>query len=209
MGGRRKRKPNEGAAQEPPSKETKRAPHASGHNLSQRRSNVTNDWDKHLGPAISHFSSLHLPTVRAILQRYRYLRTESPVSSNKTIALSITKEVIELWSKAWIPHIDELGTYKSVRKQMDVWANSSRRQENRSKPEFQASLDQLLDIRPAKLRSLEALEKYLKSSRNEDWESDLAFFKGQMMVSLPYKWINNDFPFLPCNILKKCEENYS
>lgn len=162
MAGNKKRKLDEEPTEGPP---PKKAARGSVHKLSQRHSNVTDDWDKHLGAAIAHFSPLHLPTVRTVLQRYRHLRTESPREKKNDIALAIAKEIIPLWEKAWIPHLDELATYKAVLKQIDTWALSSKRKETRGKSEFQDSLNQLFDIRPVKMRSIEELEKYLKSSR--------------------------------------------
>ena len=167
----------------PPTKELKK-PHGSGHDLAQCQSNVTGDWDHNLGLAIDHFSPLHLPTVRAVLQRYRHLHTENLREKISTIASVITKEVTELWDKAWIPHYeDELSIYNIVLKAIDMWANSSHCPQNRAKPEFQGALDQLLDIRPQQLWPIEALEKHLRMSRNKDQQSDLTFFKGQLKVS--------------------------
>ena len=88
----------EGSKNAPP-KELKK-PHGSGHDLAQHQSNVTGDWDHNLGPAIDHFSPLHLPTVRAVLQRYRHLHTENLREKKSTIASVITKEVTELWDRA-------------------------------------------------------------------------------------------------------------
>ncbi len=176
-----KRKLDEESSQGPP---PKKPTHGSGHKLSQRHSKVSSDWDTHLGPGNDHFSPLHLPIVRAVLQRYRYLRTENPTDKKINIASVIAHEVISLWDKAWIPHHEFRATQKAVLKEIDAWIKSSHRPESRGKAEFQDSLNQLFDIRPVSLRSMEALEKHLKSSRNEDWQSDLTFFKGQMKVSL-------------------------
>ena len=75
MGGTMKRKLDGEPANGPT---PRKRPHASVHKLSQRHSNVSTDWDKHLGQAIHRLSPSHLPTVRAVLQRYRYMRTENP-----------------------------------------------------------------------------------------------------------------------------------
>ena len=175
------KKKRDGPDDGPPSKKPK---HASGHKLSQKHSSVSSDWDTHLGYSIDHFSPLHLPMVRAVLQRYRHIRTENPIEKQSKIATVIAEEVKAIWEKAWIPHDEDLVIYKTVLKAIDMWVNSSRRPQNRAKAEFQTALDSLLDIRPHKLKSIEALEKHLRMSRNQDWEEDLAFFKGQMKVSL-------------------------
>ena len=89
----------------------------------------------------------------------------------------------DFWEKARIPYYKEQHSiYKVIMKWIDLWTNSSLRPTQRSKPEFQASLDTLLDIRPTELRSMDALEKYLRKSRNEERKDDLRFFQDQLQV---------------------------
>lgn len=156
----------------------------SAHELTSRRSAVNSDWDKHMGTAIEAFSPKFLPTVRAVLRRYRYLRTENPTGKSSNLASEIAKEVKLLWQRAGIPHFENpLMIYNEILKWINLWTSTSRRPANRSKSAFQNSLDILLDIRPKALHSMDALEKHLKKSRNDNWQEDVRFFQGQLQVS--------------------------
>jgi hypothetical protein len=166
----------------------KKRPHNTVHNLTARHSSVSKDWDSHLGASISSFCPKYLPTVRAVLCHYRYLRETEPTEKTITFVTLISKEVQTLWQNAWIPHYEDLRLIKSVvSKAIHRWTDTSKRPEKRSKPDFQASLDTLLDIRPVELRDLTALEANMKKTRNEHWQDDLEFFKGQLKVITQYQ----------------------
>ena len=54
-------------------------------------------WDTALGKSLNIIPQLQLPTIRTVLRRYRYLRTEDLTAPTNKLAGQITKEVMLIW----------------------------------------------------------------------------------------------------------------
>ena len=73
------------------------------HGPLQRSGDQAKRWDTVIGKSIDTLPSTQLPTVRTILQRYRFFRIESPQLETIVLARRIAEEVLLIWDRARIP----------------------------------------------------------------------------------------------------------
>ena len=118
---------------------------------------VTNDdstqsieWDTALGSSLEVLPMNKLPVVRAVLRRYRCLRILEPRTSISKLANRISQEVKVIWDRAATPTVSLRGCAKREEAAVNLWY-SKHNPEERLSESFQASLDELLDLKP-KLR---------------------------------------------------------
>ena len=172
---------------------------------------VTNDdstqsieWDTALGSSLEVLPMNKLPVVRAVLRRYRCLRILEPRTSISKLANRISQEVKVIWDRAGTPTVSLRGCPKRVEAAVNLWY-SKHNPEERLSESFQASLDELLDLKP-KLRGncknaqtiAKENEQYRDIMRktgvkkrkqdgdksdDSDWETDFKFYLDQLQVS--------------------------
>lgn len=117
------------------------------------------------------------------------------------LATTIASEVKLLWDKARIPTIPENRCSKRIVEAIDMWMNENRQPEKRLADDFQAKLEQLMDLKPKPSgrggnedRELAYLKELMKSTGKqkktgfsmqndgEDWETDYNFYVDQYKV---------------------------
>ena len=149
--------------------------------LKSRHSDISNFYNEHLGSALEGFPARVLPRNRCVLRRYRSLRTDQHAADQRLVSLAISKEVMDLWERSAIPHIDFKACAYKIQKIVSRWTNAKKdRKSDRTSPRYQKELNNLLDLRPESLSTLPALKAELKK-RGKNWEDDYNFFKGQMV----------------------------
>ena len=146
--------------------------------LKSRHSDVSDFYNTYLGPALECFPAKVLPRNRSVLQRYRSIRIGHHNSDQRTVCCTLSKEVIDLWDKSAIPHVDFEACVYKIKKITTRWTNAKR--DERTSSLYQKELDNLLDLRPPSLSKLPALKAELQK-RGESWELDYEFFKGQIV----------------------------
>lgn len=148
-------------------------------NLQKRHSDINQLYDEYLGVALETFPSSRLPLKRTVLQRYRFLRTESGHTTKVSDIIStITNEVRNLWECGFIPQKNYRGCWDIVQECINSWTSS--KQETKINPRFQKNLNTHLDFRPADCQTLASLKQVLEKTNKLNWREDYAFFKGQM-----------------------------
>lgn len=146
--------------------------------LSSRKSELNKFYDVYVGPPLEQLPKKNLPIKRAILQRYRAIRSKSHNMPQRAVASIISNEVIELWDCSAIPRKDTEACIYSIQKVISYWVDS--KQEEKVSHLFQENLNTLLDLRPSFCSTLPALKKELQTLVGENWEEDYIFFKGQL-----------------------------
>ena len=167
----------------------------------ERSGKQAEQWDNTLGRAIEQLPQSQLPTTRTVLQRYRSSRTEKPDEPTINLVTIIASEVKLLWDKARIPTLPSNGCNKRVMAAVELWMGGNRRPEKRCAPEYQAKLDQLMDLEPKTSgrgghdeRELEYLKELMRATgkqkkkdyekkdeddEDSDWETDYQFYIDQ------------------------------
>ena len=143
-----------------------------------RTSELNRFYDQYIGPPLENLPKKNLPMKQTILQRYLAIRSKKHNISQRSVAIIITKEVVELWNYSAIPHKDIESCTYMVQNVISKWVDS--KQEERTSHLFQENLNTLLDLRPSSCSTLPALKKELQTLVGENWMEDYEFFKGQL-----------------------------
>ena len=146
--------------------------------LRRKSSALSLSYDKSVGKGLEAFPSSRLPTKRTVLQRYRYIRSQSHNQSKVSVVATITEEISFLWDNGSIPRKSEKDCNYMVKCLINEWLNA--KPTKRESSDFQNNLNNLLDIRPTDLMDLKTLRDYLKHRRYVGWERDFSFFEGQL-----------------------------
>ena len=147
--------------------------------LSRRSSVLSQSYDRNIGAGKEFFPSSHLPNRREVLQRYRYLRSQSHTQLQFSLVSTITSEISLLWDNSAIPRKSDVDCQYMVKCLINQWLNAN--PGKRESVDFQNHLNQLLDLRPNELMELSVFEKALTHRGFDGWEADIAFFKGQLV----------------------------
>ena len=97
------------------------------HALAVRISDVYKDWHKNMGPSLEAFPLEHLPIVRAVLCRYRFLRSTKPTDKTANLGVQMATEIKDLWGKACIPTLEHKHIYQAVMGCIDMWVRTLKR----------------------------------------------------------------------------------
>ena len=74
------------------------------HALAVRISDVYKDWHKNLGPSLEAFPLKHLQIVRAVLCRYRFLRSTKPTDKTADLGVQWRRRSKIFWGKRVFLH---------------------------------------------------------------------------------------------------------
>ncbi len=139
-----------------------------------------------LGNGAEVLSQSRLPIKKVILQRWRFLRRNSELNdpqpkSDTDLASQMTREVIEVWSKANIPtqRIDKIKSkiLALINIFRDMLKHCERYDiEQEPLKSYCASLENLFDI------SVQNLHQTLRKMGSETWAEDWEFYQNQCQV---------------------------
>ena len=175
----------------------------------QRTGKSADSWNEAVGASLPVMSHLYYPTVRTILQRYRFLRMNNETASIKDLAKGIGDEVVHIWEKARIPTCSSHNVCVHVTQIIDWWNKSGKNSiALRTSPAFQNKLNGLLDIaeKPKGRPSLEKCHNYLieqmkvkgkkrakgfefakEGEHDQDWKNDMIVYldqKGERLMQI-------------------------
>ena len=114
----------------------------------KRSGELAESWNESIGKGIDNIPATQLPTKRTVLQRYRNLRIEHPPLEVIKLSEMIADEVLFIWNKARVPTKTRKNCVRQIISVVEEWNQFSHRRANRTADNYQASLDQLLDIAP-------------------------------------------------------------
>ena len=148
-------------------------------------------WEEAIGPSISIIPVNQLPQIKTVLQRYRALRIEQPLTKTYDLATIIAEETIMIWNRARVPIISRQSLINKVVEVINWW--KSQHNTDRSLEQ----VDELFDIasKPRGNPSGEASIEHLKTLMRQgssmqrrkseggdseyDWEVDFKFYIDQ------------------------------
>ena len=165
----------------------------------QRKGKSADSWNEAVGSSLEIIPQTVLPTKRTILRRYRHLRVINASASTNEMANCISNEVAQIWNQARVPCCNIELLRQKVKSVINWWNKSSKDPPaKRLEPQFQETLDQLLDIavKPKGRYNEEKGHEYLKAemkkrgkakatgfentlSDQQDWEDDMDFYVDQ------------------------------